>query len=237
MIFFYCKKKWYNIFIKHLFIVICFTLFSQDGFTDQFAYGPRFEIGIGPSVSRMQSQPEWSSKFYASTVMNFSYRIVYGLSVQLGKNFSYGLAPRPEWINYGPHYQINTDMGTYYNATWIGARYDIPINKLNKDIHGIHTFYFAMGATNDEYSIRSGRQRYYIEEYGWESVGKFEEESLVHSYKTADLSGYYVALAARWRLDTEFTEEKGSWIGAYGLDIGIRYTRYPNFDTKYDNIM
>jgi len=218
-------------------MIICVVSFSQDVFADQFTYGPRFEVGFGPSMSRMRSRPDWSSKFYAAVVMNLSYRIIYGLSIHGGRNFAYGLAPRPEWINYGSNYQINTDKGTYGEANWLGARYDIPLNKLKNDFEGIHTIYIAGGMTMDEYGIRSEKQNYYVIEKGWESGSKFEAKSLERAYRTADLKGYYIALAARWRLDTEHTEEKDSWIGSYGLDIGVKYTRYTDCDTKFDNIM
>ncbi len=217
-------------------MIICIVSLSQIVLADQFNYGPRFEVGVGPSLSRMKSRPEWTSKLYAAVVMNLSYRIIYGLSIHGGKNAAYGFAPSPEWIDYGSHNQINTDKGTYGEATWLGARYDIPLSKFNYDFNGIHTIYIAGGTTWDEYGIRSEKQRYYATEQDWDS-GKYEEKTLDSAYKTADLKGYYIALAARWRLDTAHTEEKDSWIGSYGLDIGVKYTGYTDYDTKFDNIM
>ena len=89
----------------------------------------------------------------------------------------------------------------------------------------------------DEYGIRSRNQKFYYEEKAWE-YGKAPDEirdSLRH-FKTADLKGYNFTLAARWRIDTESIKERDSWIGAYGLDIGLKYARYSKCTPEYENI-
>ena len=68
----------------------CLLFYSQVVFADQTTFGPRFEIGIGGSGSRMQSKPEWSSKLYTSAILTYACRIVYGLSIHGGKNLGSG---------------------------------------------------------------------------------------------------------------------------------------------------
>ena len=222
--------------IRNLFVLFFIIFCSKIALADQKSYGPRFEAGLGGSGSRLQSRPDWSSKVYVSGIATFSFRIAYGLSLQIGKDLHYGKIPQKEWFNYGKHYQINSEKGTYRDASWVGARYDIPMKILTKDLHGIHTVYFSGGLTWDEYNLQSKEQLYYSTPNGWELGEKPQERDSVRSFKTSDLKGYYVAMAARWRINTEYTEEN-SWIGAYGIDVGLRYTRYYDCRTKYDNIM
>lgn len=223
--------------ITNYFIIACFTFCSHVALGDQSIYDPRFEIGVGATGSRMQSRPEWSSKYYTSGVMALSYRIAYGLSIQGEKNFGYGQRQLSKWINYGNHGQVNIDEGTYSEGSLVGARYEIPMSKFSRDIAGIHTFYCAGGLTWAEYGIRGRNYRYYKTENGWDLSEAPEKRTSDSSLKTADLTGYYLTIAARWRVDTAYTEEEESWLGSYGLDIGVRYTRYPGGNTKYDNIM
>ncbi len=219
-------------------ITAFFTFYSHVVFADQSIYDPRFEIGIGATALEMHSRPEWISKYYTSGIMTLSYRIANGLSVQGGKNFGHGLKQlTKKWINYGNHAQVNIENGTYTEDLWLGTRYEIPMSKLNRDYAGIHTIYCAGGVTWGEYGIRGKNYRYYQTENGWDLGEPFEPRTSESSLKTADLTGYYIALAARWRVDTAYTEEEDSWLGSYGLDIGVRYTRYPGCTTKYDNII
>ena len=222
---------------RYIIVTTCLLFYSQVVFADQTTFGPRFEIGIGGSGSRLQSKPEWSSKLYTSAILTYACRILYGLSIHGGKNLGLGNKLDERWIEYGNHYQINTDKGTYRDVSWWGARYEIPMSIFNKDIYRIHSVYCSGGLTLDRYDIRSQHQRYYKTDYGWESGEIPEEQSSESSFNTADLKGYYFALAARWRFDTPHTEEEDSWIGSYGLDFGIRYTKYYDCNTKYDNLI
>jgi len=232
----YYKPKY--IFNRILFTLLSIYFFSNYSSAEPQIYGPRFEIGLGGSGSRIQSRPQWSSKHYVSGTATFSCRIVQGLSLQIGKDLHYGTQPRDKWLDYGPHYQINTEKGTSRNAVWFGARYDIPLNMLyRKDILKVHTLYFAGGYTWDTYRVNSNEKRYYTSPNGWETGENPQMQVISRSYEAADLKGYYAAIGARWRIDTVYTEEAGSWIGAYGLDIGIRYTRYADCSPRYENIM
>jgi len=218
-------------------IIACSTFYSHVVFADQTIYGPKFEIGIGATGLQTHSRSEWISKHYTSGVMTLSYRIVNGISIQGGKNFGYGKKQSLKWINYGDHAQVNLENGTYTEDLWFGARYEIPMSKLNRDYSGIHTIYCAGGVIRGEYGIRGKNYRYYQTENGWDLSEVFETRTSESSLKTADLTGYYITLAARWRVDTAYTEEEDSWLGSYGLDIGVRYARYPGCNTKYDNII
>ena len=231
----YHRKSTAN--IKYFFIIVFYIFCSKAAFTDQKEYGPRFEIGIGGSGFRLQSRPDWSSKYYGSGIFTSSFRIFRGLSILGGKDMAFGRSPRSDWFNYGNHYQIDSGKGTYMEGSLLGLRYDIPLRKFNIDIEGIHTVYCGGGLLWDEYGIRSKNQKFYYEEKAWEYDKAPDEvrDSLRH-FKTADLKGYYFTLAARWRIDTESIEEKDSWIGAYGLDIGLKYARYSKCTPEYENI-
>ena len=147
---------------------------------------------------------------------------------------------------YNPRFEIGLGGGgtrvrsrTYKFGEWLGARYEIPMSKFNKDIHGIHTVYFSGGVTWDEFQIRSTRQAHFKTVHGWDAGEEPEEVvSSDRSYKVADVKGYYIGIAARWRLDKkETTGVDDSWMGPYGFDIGVRYTDYFESTTKYDNIV
>ena len=203
---------------------------------DNSAYGPRFEGGITGSGSRMRSRPDWSSKLFVKGGGYLSYRILYGLSIQGGKNFGIGNLPLSAWITTSQYDRIDPDKGGYSEGSWAGIRYDVPLSLLNQKIYDIHTIYIAGGTAWDTYGVRSSITRHYSQPYGWISGSTWEDMKTSRSFKVADLTGYYVALAARWRFNTLFTESKDSWIGSYGLDIGVRYTRYTDCDCARDDI-
>jgi len=224
---------------RRMFLCLFITLaFSQAAGTqttmDDFTYGPRLEFGINGAGLQFGSRPGWSSKYALTGGIYMSYRILYGLTFLGGMSFGIGSPPGSDTINYGPHYQINTDKGGYSEGTWIGARYDLPLNLIHKQIYNIHTVYIAGGAIWNSYGIRSDKQKYYPD--GWESGTEGEPRMENRWYRVADMSGYFVALAARWRFDTINTEVRGSWIGSYGLDIGVRYTRYSDCEPARDTI-
>ena len=229
--------------IKYFCILVFFIFWISESFAyqnyDKNTYNPRFEIGLGGGGTRVRSRPEWSSKHYGSIIYSLSCRIAYGLSLQAGGDVALGSEPPQTEIFYGDKDIINTKDGTYKFGEWLGARYEIPMSKFNKDIHGIHTVYFSGGVTWDEFQIRSTRQAHFKTVHGWDAGEEPEEVvSSDRSYKVADVKGYYIGIAARWRLDKkETTGVDDSWMGPYGFDIGVRYTDYFESTTKYDNIV
>ena len=231
-----CRKDVNNI-KKYLFILILYVFYSSMIFADEEDYGPRFELGVGGSLVMPQSMPEWSAEYYGSAILTSSFRFFEGLSIQGGRNIAFGGEPDTEWFDYGDHYQIESDKGTYIEGTWLGLRYDIPLRKYNLEFENIHTIYFGGGLLWDDYGIRSENQKYYIEEKAWEESGSPDEvNDSLHHFKFSELEGYYVTFAARWRVDTE-NAEKDSWIGAYGFDFGIRYSDYTKCSPEYENIV
>ncbi len=221
---------------KYIIITTCLLFCSRFVAAEQNNYGPRFEIGIGSSVSRMQSEPDWSSNSYYSGSLNYAYRIIYGLSVQGGINLGMGDSPGDDWFEYGSHYLINSESGTYLESTWLGARYEIPMSLLKMDFHKINSVYLSGGMSWNELAFNSKTQKRYDNEYGWKSGDIYNLEYNRGSYRAVDLKGYYISAAARWRFDTRDTDENDSWFGSYGFDLGFRYNTYYDSEGKYDNI-
>ncbi|MFC1490307.1 hypothetical protein ACFL6K_03765 [Candidatus Latescibacterota bacterium] len=201
-------------------------------------YGPRLEVGIGNSVSMMQSNPDWTSSLYYSGSLNYAYRIIYGLSVHGGVSLGLGASPGNEWYEYGAHEMINSEKGTMIDSSWLGARYEIPISLFKKDFYKINSLYLSGGLSSHDFRFNSKSQRYYKEEYGWRDgeIPQLSEDKRVY-YRAAESKGYYIAAAARWRFDTKDTNENDSWLGSIGLDVGVRYNSYYDVETKYDNLM
>jgi len=211
-----------------LLIVICAVTVSQSAGADHPVYGPPLEIGLGVSGLRMQSRPDWTSKYYGTGIITGAYRIFHGLSIQAGMDYSYGEEPDPEWIDYGENTRLWTHKGTYGETIFYGLRYEIPTGGFDTDIISIPFLCVSLGMVKTEYGIRSKRL---------EVNRAVEEQENLTNYRTADVSGPYVSLGARWRFDTVDSQETQSWFGAYGLDIGVRYIRYNKSSMAYDNVM
>ncbi|MFC1538370.1 hypothetical protein ACFL6H_03015 [Candidatus Latescibacterota bacterium] len=229
-----CKK---HVLIKYIIVTTCLLFCSRFVAAEQYNYGPRFEIGIGSGLSKMLMKPEWSSEYYYTGSLNYAYRIIYGLSVQGGKNLGLGNRLENEWYEYGTNLQVDSAGGTFRESSWMGLRYEIPMSLLKKDYKKIHAVYVSGGISWDEFAFNSKSQKRYETDYGWQTGKSSIMEYNNGSYKTADLKGYYIAAAARWRFNTVDTDEEDSWLGSYGLDFGLRYIGYYNSDVKYDNIM
>ena len=214
--------------------LISFSLPGGVSGADKDPYGPRIEIGIGGMASRMQSRPEWSSKYYTSALATASYRVIKGLSVQGGIDTGQSGHSQSPWLEYGPHMQISTDGGSYMNGQWMGLRYDIPLKQ--KDASDIHTIYFAGGVSKYIYGTKSKWQLKYKTDYGWENNENPETINAEDSFKLADMKGYYLAVAARWRFSLDMAPKTDSWLGAYGVDFGVRYSRLNKHTLEYDNL-
>lgn len=217
-------------------LTFSFVFCSRIVFAEQNNYGPRLEVGIGSGFLQMLSEPDWSSKSYYSGSLNYAYRIIYGFSLQGGNNLGFGAVPSEDWYNYGTYCQINSKSGTYRESSWLGARYEIPMSVIKKDFKGIDSILVSGGLSWDKFAFKSKTQKKYEKEFGWKSGEVPLLEYKKGSYDTADLEGYYISVAARWRFDTVDTVESDSWLGSYGIDLGVKYNSYNDSSTKYDNL-
>lgn len=230
---FRCLSWRKNIFTRVIFICIGVSgifIFSLSVTAQESIYGPMIEIGGGMSGFRMQSRPDWAAKYYGAGLVTGAIRLYRGFSVLAGKDYGYGKEPRPSFLDYGKDVKLNTDEGTYLDGMWYGVRYEIPMSIFDKDIMGIDFIYASSGMTQTKFGIRSA---YLVKE----DEKLYEEGPKGKNFRTATVSAPYAALAARWRLDTEDSRETGSWFGAYGLDIGVRYIRFNESSIRHDNIM
>jgi hypothetical protein len=219
-----------------LFFALVISLLLPGGVysADKDPYGPRIELGFGGLASRMQSRPEWSSKYFNSVLVTGSYRVISGLSVQGGLDTGQGPHSQSPWLDYGPRKQVSTDGGSYMNGQWVGLRYDIPLKQHYAS--DIHTIYFAGGVTRYLFGTKSKWQRNYKTDYGWDNNENPENINSENSFKLADMKGYYLAVAARWRFNLDMSPNADSWLGAYGVDLGVRYLRHNKHSLEYDNI-
>ena len=202
---------------KSIFILFFFT--SLVSAEDTIDYGPRFEIGIGGGYSQEYKAPQWTSGNYGSAMITGAIRLFNGLAVQGGVGFGRGGKPYADSLSYGNDYILNPDKGTYNGSSWIGIRYELPMRVLKQNIASIHSVYVCAGVCQADYGIRST---------SWIYNGNLIDNQSISSFRFSRLSGQFASLASRWRVDTGATENPGSWFGAYGLDIGVKYTRYQN---------
>ncbi len=221
---------------KILFLTFCLLISSRFIEAQQYNYGPRIEIGVGSGLSRAISHPEWSSPHYYSGELTGAYRLIYGLSVQGGTTLNFGDKTGVDWYNYGLRYQIAAKTGTLYEMQWIGARYEIPMSVFKKDVGKVESVYIAGGMSRGDFSLRSKTQKYYKEDYGWQTGSSYNVHYDKVNYSTADFNGYYLAAAARWRVDTVDTDDEDSWIGSYGIDVGMKYNKYYDVEVEYNNL-
>ena len=209
---------------------------SQDDI-DPETYDPRFEIMIGGGASNLNSPPDWSGEQYYSATLGITMNLLDWLSLQAGKELSYGSNLIPDWIDYGPHHQLSTSLRPYRDGTWTGGRLDIPLGWMESGHLNIHSILVSFGMFWDDYAIRSTEHRYYVNPYGWQTGDAPELRKQNRNDHVADLSGYYVSLAARWRLDQLRKTSPDSWIGHYGIDAGVRYTTAGESSVRYDTLM
>ena len=192
--------------------------------------GPRMEIGGGISAHRMQSRPNWSSKYYSTGIGTCAFRLYRGLYIQGGAEYGFGNLLRPEWLDYSENVRLKTEKGTYEEVTWLGVRYIVPASTFNIDFMGIQFVQTSLGIMYSRFGIRSST---------WEEGENVEEDERERRFETARVSGPFIALAGRWQFNFDNIEEQeiDSWRGAYGFDIGVRYVRYNSSSTRYGSIM
>ena len=209
--------------------------FAQD--TDPDTYDPRFEIALSGGISQLSSSPDWCSDRYYSGSLIFSMNITDWLAVQGGKEIAYGSDIDRTWFDYGPHYQLNANTRPFRGGTLAGVRFDIPLTWFGRDYFHIHSLLWSAGLVWDGFELRGDEQLYYRTPYGWESGETPETREGSYQNKIADVNGYYIGLAARWRFDRLFGSGSESMIGQYGMDAGVRYTGYSDSSLEYDTLM
>lgn len=184
---------------------------------DDSLYGPRFEMGGGIGISSMSVQPEWVPESDKTGMITASMRLYKGLSVQGGIDWSRGGNPHSKSISSGD-YLIRINEGTFSTSQWAGLRYELPMSVLKRDILAINSFYCAGGLNWSGYGVRSTE---------WKKDGEQHTADEIRGFTLADINGSYAAIAARWRIDNpESNGITDSWLGAYGIDFGVKYIRY-----------
>ncbi len=211
-----------------LVLAAAFALFTSAAYAeDHPVYGPRFEIGGGLGYSSENLPPQWASKNNRVCLLIGNIRLFKGLAVQGGVDWSNGGKPQADSITCGG-YRVKINKGTFSGAKWAGLRYEVPMSLLRRDIAGIHSVYGAAGYSWSEMGVQSTE---------WVYKGVTETTDRERGFRLADMNGPYAILAARWRIDSPETEgRRASWLGAYGLDVGVRYNRYREMDGAYPNI-
>ena len=190
----------------------------------------RIEIGGGISAYRMQSRPDWSSKYYTNGLGTCAFRLYRGLYIESGAEFGLGGVLRSEWFGYSENVRLNTSNGTFTEEKWLGVRYMVPARTLNTDILGVQFVYTSLGMMFSSFGIRTT---------SWEEGETVKGDDRVRRFDVARVSGPYITVAGRWLFHFENTEEQeaDSWRGSYGFDIGVRYVRYTSSRTRYETIM
>ncbi|MFC1692404.1 hypothetical protein ACFL1R_02740 [Candidatus Latescibacterota bacterium] len=215
------------LFLSSLVLMLC-IIGSCSVSADSEVLGPSIEIGGGLSGYQMQSRPEWAGHYYFAGVLSGAVRIFGGLSVQAGTEFGAGDNPSVKWIDYGDRMRLKLNKRTYKESLWYGVRYEIPMSLLPVSFYGADIIYASLGMMNAKYGIRSSL---------WEEDGTVINKDEMYRYHMAKVSGIYGALAARWRFDTDVSQETGAWYGSYGVDAGVKFIRYNDSETKYDTVM
>lgn len=209
-------------------LMTVFVFFAQSAQSeDHPIYGPRFEIGGGIGYSAENLQPRWAPDNNRVCTLTGNIRLFKGLAVQGGVDWSNGDSPDNDSISCGG-YLVKINKGTFGNSRWAGLRYELPMKVLHQDIAGIHSIYAATGYTWSEMGVQSTE---------WVFKGVQYKVDNEHGFRLADMKGPYAVLAARWRIDNpEAERHTTTWLGAYGLDIGVKYNRYSEMDASYPNI-
>jgi len=212
----------------HILCLISFLIiFPISAFGSGNYLGPRMEMGVGIDGSRMQSRPDWAGKYYAAGNINFALRLYRGLAFQASRNFAYGTDPYPTGINYGTDKILNTSGGTLSSSSRLGLRYEQDLSKKKILPFNADIAYVSAGIINSTFSVRSTQ---------WIENSELVKSNGKTVYQFADASGYYAEAAIRIKLKTDYSDEKDSWFGSYGLDFGARYSRYSDCNTRFPNI-
>lgn len=194
---------------------------------ENLLYGPPLEFGAGVGMYRMQSRPEWSSKYSAAGILSVSLRLIEGFSIQGGRELGRGDEPRPDLIDYGVGIKLWTNEKTFQNSYWYGVRYDIPAYLLRIDFFGMDFLSVSGGLDKTKYGLYSSYQ--FTEDKAVKLDSKMK-------FRVATIEGPYVGIAGRWRFETEDSKITGSWLGAFGIEAGLKYFLYRDAEVRHSNI-
>lgn len=198
---------------------------------------PPFEIGVGFNGTMIDSPPEWISEYYINALVTISWRIFGGFYIDGGKDFGAGGDISEKWLSISSRRQVYSNRGTNKYGTWIGARYEFNIKNKSFNFIKADAVYIGGGMTRDDIHIRTDLYRTYDNDNGWESENpSYQEKDSKDAFKAGELNGYYVTIAARWRLDTRKTALSTRRIGNYGIDAGVRYTAYDDYSPGHDSL-
>ncbi|MBN1292324.1 MAG: hypothetical protein JXB48_10840 [Candidatus Latescibacteria bacterium] len=209
-----------------VFFVMVFSFFSSIISADDTKLGPPIEIGGGIAYTWSSSKPEWSIDSYKMGILCGGIRFFKGLSVQGGIDASLGEKIDLKPVQYDDNMRLEKIKNSLYETSWVGLRYEVPV-PVTSDLYRINSFHTTVGYSWARYTLTSTE---------WVIGNEWEIDQPETKYLIARLGGPYVAICARWRFDTEESINTGSWFGSYGLDVGIKYSRYNTCNTRYDTI-
>ncbi len=192
----------------------------------EMIYGPGIEIGGGAGFNIEGEETPWNSKNYNLGLVTASIRIFQGLSIQGGMDYGKGKNSDADTLTYGD-YRLQLNKKTFISSYWAGLRYEIPMSMIGKDIMAIHSVYCAVGMTWADYGVQSSKWTYRDESVTNDNTEQF---------KVVRFTGPYIMAAARWRIDRQDAEAGGSWLGSYGVDLGVRYSRLGDHTIEHPNI-
>ncbi|MFC1606416.1 hypothetical protein ACFL47_00475 [Candidatus Latescibacterota bacterium] len=199
-------------------------------------YGPPIEFGGSAGYFFSQSYPVWSAREYKTGSINVSLRIFRNLSVQGGYEGSLEEDIDLEELTYSDELVLENVSSSNFGAPWLGLRYEIPATFLKTNDMKIHSFYGSIGYTWAKFSVSSSEWRLNDTLETDNLTGTLETDNLKTRYTIANVSGPYGIVAARWRFDSNFKRGAESWFGSYGLDVGVKYSRFSSSSTKHDKI-
>ncbi len=213
-------------------LVLCFftgLLFnSYESSADESKLGPPLEIGGGFAYTWAQKNPDWSTENYKMGIVYGGIRFFRGLSLQGGIDASLGEEISLKSMDYN-----TTDINklekineSFYETSWIGLRYEVPI-PIDKDFYRINSIHATLGISWARFALTSTQ---------WERNGILESDQPETKYHIAKLSGPYAMVCARWRFDNYASITTGSWFGSYGVDVGLKYSRYSDSSPRYEPI-
>ncbi len=192
----------------------------------EMIYGPGIEIGIGMGANLEGEERPWNSDSYTMGLVTASMRIFQGLSIHGGLDYGKGRNSDADTLTYGD-YRLQLNNKTFLSSYWAGVRYEVPMSFFGKDIMAIHSLYCAAGMTWADYGVQSSK---------WSYRGESVTNDNVEQFKVVRMTGPYLMAAARWRIDRPDAETQGSWLGSYGIDLGVRYSRLGDHTVEYPNI-
>jgi len=189
--------------------------------------GPSFEIGGGLMYAQSNNYPDWSTKNYRMGTINGAVRFFRGLAFQGGYDSSLGEDVHLKSLTYGDEIRLEKLGVSNYETSWFAFRYEVPMRALKRDLFRIQTVYTSLGISWARYTLTSSQ----CIKNGIREIDQSETR-----YHIADMRGPIAVLGARWRMDTDVTQGTGSWLGAYGIDAGVRYIRYDSYTPAHDTI-